>query len=124
MSLRKSNTAKGNGDCPKKDKRLSVTDSLSVLCFLNLAQCFAKLVRTRSRSITTSDTFELLYDCFYLHSLYQRTDTLKVSVAASPKEKFGNDTIFHFQFNMAATSSLRLVSQFLNHYSSAGFMLV
>ena len=47
MSLRKSNTAKGNGDCPKT-KQEAVRDGqpLCFLCFLNLTQSLAKLVGT------------------------------------------------------------------------------
>ena len=124
MSLRKSNTARAM-EIARKNKRLSATDSLFlVLCFLYLAQCLAELVRTRCRSVTATDTFQFFNHIFYLHSLYQFTDSLKVPVTASPKENFGNYTVFYFEFDMATTSSLRLVSQFLHHYSSAGFMLV
>ena len=109
----------------QKNKRPSVMDSLFVfLSFFYLAQSLAKLVRTGCRSVSASDAFQLRNDIFHLHSLDQCPDSLKVSITASPEEKFGHDTVFHFQFDVAAASSLRLVSQFLYHYSSAGFMLV
>ena len=94
-----------------------------VLCFLYLAQCLAELVRTRCRSVTATDTFQFIDDIFYLHDLYQCADSLKVSVTSSPKEDFSDYTVFYFEFDVAATSSLRLISQFLYHYSSsAGFI--
>ena len=126
MSLRKSNTAKGNRDCPKT-KQEAVRDGqpLCFLCFLNLTQCLAKLVGTRGWSVSASDSFQFLDDILYLHSLHQRPDALKISVTSSPKENFGNYSVFHFQFDVTTTGALRLVSEFLYHYSSsAGFMLV
>ena len=85
------------------------------LRFLYFTQSLAKLVGTRSRSVSASDSFELRNDIFCLHSLHQRTDALKVSVTSSPEKDFGDYTIFHFQFDVATTSALRLVSQLLNH---------
>ena len=125
MSLRKSNTARAM-EIARKNKRLSATDSLFlVLCFLYLAQCLAELVRTRCRSVTTTDTFQFFNYIFYLHALHQSPDSLKVSVTSTPVKYFGDYTVFYFEFDVAATSSLRLISQFLYHYSSsAGFMLV
>ncbi len=125
MSLRKSNTARAI-EIARKNKRLSVMDSLFVLCFLHLAQCFAKLVGTRSRSVTTTDTFQSFNDIFHFHSLHQSPDSLKVSVTSSPEKDFRNDSVFHLEFDVAAASALRLISQLLYHYSSsvAGFMLV
>ena len=123
MSLRKSNTAKGNRDCPKT-KQEAVRDGqpLCFLCFLNLTQCLAKLVGTRGRSVSASDAFQLLDDILYLHTFHQLTDSLKVSVASSPKKDFADYSVFYFQFDVTATSTLRLVSEFLYHYSSsAGF---
>ena len=100
-----------------------MTDSLLFfLCFLYLAQSLAKLVGTRSRSVSASDAFQSFDDIVNLHSLHQFSDTLKVPVASSPKVELGYDTVFYLQFDVATTSTLRLVSKFLDHYSSAGFI--
>ena len=108
----------------KRQEAVRDGQPLCLLCFLYLTQSLTELVGTRSRSVTASYTFQFLDDIFYLHSLYQSPDSLKVSVTSSPKEDFSDYTVFYFEFDVAATSSLRLVSQFLHHYSSAGFMLV
>ena len=124
MSLRKSNTAKGDRDCPKTTRGYPWWIASLFLCLLNLAQCLAELVGTRCRSVTASDTFQFLDDILYLHSLHQCPDALEVSVASSPEEKLGYYTVFHFQFDVATTSALRLISKFLYHdySSSAGFI--
>lgn len=123
MSLRKSNTARAMEIARNKQEAVRDGQPLCFLCFLNLTQCFAKLVGTGSRSVPASDTFQLLNDIFCLHSLHQCPDSLKISVTSSPEEHLGYDTVLHFQFDVTTTSSLRLVSEFLYHYSSssAGF---
>ena len=123
MSLRKS-IQLGQWRLPEKTRGCPRRTASFSLNFLNLAQCLAKLVRAGSRSVSTSDSFEFLDDIFHLHSLDQSTNSLKVSVTSSPKKDFGDYTILYFKFDVTTASTLRLVSQFLYHYSSAGFMLV
>ena len=81
------------------------------LC-LNFTQSLTKLVRTRSYTITTSDTFQFGYRFLHFHAFYQTADTLKISIASAPKEHLLDNSFFNFQFDVTATSTLRLIGQF------------
>ena len=82
--------------------------------FLSLyfMQSLAKLIRTGRNTISTSYTFQFGNGLFYSHAFNQSADSLKISIASSPEEHLLDDSIFHFQFDVTATSTLRLIGQF------------
>ena len=110
-SLRKLSTEKGNRDCPEKNKRYFQKVPLILLC-LNFSQSLTQLVWTRCPSISAFDTFKTGNHIFHFHPFYQSGDSLKITITSTPKEHLLDNTVFNFQFDMTATGSLSLISQF------------
>ena len=81
------------------------------LC-LYFTQSLAKLVRTGRYTVSASYTFQFGDGLFHSHAFNQSADSLKISIAASPEEHLLNNSVFHFQFDVTATSTLRLIGQF------------
>ena len=87
-------------------------------------QRFTQLIRTGSRTASTSDTFQLFNDIFYFHTCHQTGNTLQTTVTSTPVSHFFQHTLFYIEFDIRAASPLGSLNIFHSSPSSAGFMLV
>ena len=87
-------------------------------------QRFTQLIRTGSRTASTSDTFQLFNDIFYFHTCHQTGNTLQTTVTSTPVSHFFQHTLFYIEFDIRAASPLGSIHIFQSSPSSAGFMLV
>ena len=65
-----------------------------------LSQCLAKLIGTRSRTVTAADTFQFGDHFIDRQVLDQSADALQIAVASSPESDLADDAVFYFQLDV------------------------
>lgn len=87
-------------------------------------QCFTKLIGTRSRTTSTTNTFQTSNDYIYRHSFYETGNTLQITITSTPKCNFFHNSIFYINFDVRAACALSLIGIYHYYSPSSGFMFV